>query len=98
MTIQSLLTVVSELVVLPEQPTQHDRQRCKRIDKLLDQVREGSLHAKVHAELEQLIEGDYQAANVRADQLIRAKHRRTGNGLPPERKPNGPSRPTKRSR
>jgi hypothetical protein len=98
MTIESLLTVVSELVILPEQPKQHDRQRCKRIDKLLDQFREGPLDAKARAELDRLIEGDYQAANARADQVISAKQRRAANGLPSGRKPAGSSRPAKRSR
>lgn len=92
MTIQSLLTAVSELVVLPEQPTQRARQRSKHIDKLLGQFREGRLEAKGRRILDHLIEGDYQAANTRADRLISAKQRGTGNELPPERKPNGSSR------
>jgi len=98
MTIESLLTVVSELVALLEQPTELDRQRCKRIDKLLDLVRDGTLDAKVRTELDQLIESDYHAANARADQLISAKQRRPGDGLPPGRKPNGSTRPAKHSR
>jgi hypothetical protein len=97
MTIDALLAAVSELVVLPAQPTEQDRQRSERIDKLLDRFRSGHLNPDDRAELDQLIDADYQSANARADLLIGAKQGRTGNGLPTERKSNGSPRSGKRT-
>jgi hypothetical protein len=98
MTIESLLVAVSDLVVLPDQPTDQERQRCRLIDKLLDRMRAGRLAAKDREQLDQLIDADYQAANARADRLIAAKLGRKENGPLPRRKPNGTSRPAKPSR
>jgi hypothetical protein len=77
MTIEALLAAVSELVVLPAQLTEQDRQRSERVEKLLDRFRTGQLNADGRAELDQLIETDYQSANARADRLIGAKQGRT---------------------
>jgi len=76
MTIESLLTFLSELVAVPDRPTEQDRQRSDRIESLLDLFREGQLNAQDAAELDQLIAADYQAANARADRLIEAKQYR----------------------
>ena len=89
MTIESLLTVFSDLVVLPDQPTDADRRRSRAIENLLDRLRAGQLNADDRGELDALIETDYQAANARADGLIRAKQRRSGNGHPSSRKRSG---------
>ena len=69
MTIESLLAFVSDLVVVPDRPTEQDQQRVDRMDRLLDRYRTGKLSAEDGAELNQLIAADYQAANVRADRL-----------------------------
>ena len=98
MTIESLLTIVSELVVVPEQPTEQDRQRCDRIARLLDRFRAGQLDEQDRAELDRLIAADYQAANVRADRLIQAKQRAARGGRVPGSKPNGAASAAKPSR
>ena len=64
MTVESLLTVVSDLVVVPDQPTKLDRQRSQRIEKLLDRFRAGPLTADDRADLDRLIALDYQQANA----------------------------------
>ncbi len=76
MTIELLLTFVSELVAVPDRPTEQDRQRNDRIERLLDRFRAGQLNAQDGAELDQLIAADYHAANARADRLIEAKQHR----------------------
>lgn len=98
MTIETLLTFVSELVVAPNRPTEQDRQRNERIEKLLDRFRAGKLSAQDGAELDQLIAGDYEAANFRADHLIQAKQRRTRGGRTTTSKPNGatPEKPSRK--
>jgi hypothetical protein len=73
LTVEELLTFVSELVVVPNQPTEHDRQRSRRIERLLDKYRTGSLTEQDRAKLDQLIDTDYQEAIKRADGLIAAK-------------------------
>ena len=80
MTVETLLAAISELVVLPDQPTDEDRQRSKRIENLLHRFRAGQVTAHDRRELDQLIDADYQAANARADELIRSKERRPRNG------------------
>jgi hypothetical protein len=97
MTIESFLTCISELVVVPNQPTPHDLEKCERIEGLLQRLRTGELGAEDRGELDRLVHEDYQAANARADQLIRAKQRRTRNGHAPERKRNGSAGSSKRS-
>jgi hypothetical protein len=90
MTIETLLTVVSELVVVPDQPTDQDRERSDRIERLLDRYRTGHVTSQDRVELDHLIETDYEAANARADRLISAKRRRTRRETSPsDRKPNG---------
>jgi energy-coupling factor transporter ATP-binding protein EcfA2 len=73
LTIEALLAFVSDLVVLPDRPTAQDRQRQRRIERLLAKYQAGSLTALDRAELDRLIDADYQEANARADRLIAAK-------------------------
>jgi hypothetical protein len=70
LTIEALLTFVSELVVLPERPTPRDRERQNRVELLLAKYRSGPLSAQDRAELDRLIDEDYSEAIARADQLI----------------------------
>ena len=91
MTIESLLRADSELVVVPDRPTEQERQRSDRLDKLLDRFRAGQLKAEDRQELDQLIGEDYRAANARADKLIAAKKRRAQNGLRRRRAPSSVS-------
>src|SRR5438552_5057730 len=62
MTIESLLTAVSELVAKPG-----TRQRSRRIERLFARFRAGRLSAEARAELDNLIGADYQQANMMAD-------------------------------
>ena len=80
MTVETLLAALSELVALPDQPTDEGRQRSDRIENLLDRFRARQLTAHDRRDLDELIDADYQAANARADELIRAKERRPRNG------------------
>jgi hypothetical protein len=84
MTVESLLAAVSEMVTPPKTATEEDRRRSARIERLVERFRRGRFSADDRAELNQLIDADYQAATARADRLIRAKQRRTrsGNGKP----------------
>jgi hypothetical protein len=76
LTIESLLARVSELVTSPESPTQRDRERSLLIERLFAKYDEGALTDQDRAELDRLIDADYQEANVRADRLIQAKKSR----------------------
>jgi hypothetical protein len=76
MTIESLLTAVSALVDIPDQPTERDRQRADRIETLFNRIRSGNLNAGDRDELDQLIGADYRSANERADTLIGANRTR----------------------
>jgi hypothetical protein len=76
LTIEGLLDFVSELVVIPEQPTQRDRDRSRCIESLLTKYRDGGLAEQDRAELDRLIDADYQEAIARADRLIAAKRSR----------------------
>jgi hypothetical protein len=98
MTIEALLRALAELVSLPGQPTEQDRQRSERIEELLQRLRSGTLAPDDRAMLDELISADYEAANTRADQLIRAKDRVHGDPPSADRKPNGASRSRKRAR
>jgi hypothetical protein len=80
MTIESLLAVVSNLVAVPSGPTPQDRRRSRRIETLLERSRNGKLTVEDRRDLDALIEADYQAATALADELIRAKQRRSRNG------------------
>jgi hypothetical protein len=73
LTIEALLTVISDLVVRPDQPTARDRERVQCIERLFARYRTGSLSAKDRAELDRLIDADYRDASARADRLIAAK-------------------------
>jgi hypothetical protein len=73
LTIESLLAFVSELVTLPNRPTRRDRERSRLIERLFAKYDAGALTEEDRAELNQLIDVDYQEANARADRLIAAK-------------------------
>jgi hypothetical protein len=81
LTIESLLARVSELVTSPTSPTQCDRERSLLIERLFAKYDEGGLTDQDRAELDRLIDVDYQEAKVRADRLIAAKrsqHEKSG--------------------
>jgi hypothetical protein len=73
LTIESLLTFVSDMMVMPDRPTQSERARSRSIDRLLTRYGTGPLTEKDRAQLDQLIDADYHAASTRADRLIAAK-------------------------
>jgi hypothetical protein len=80
--IETLLDFVSELLVSAERPTERDRQRSGRIEKLFAKYRKGSLNERDRAEAARLIDADYEAAVRHADRLISAKESRRGSGPP----------------
>jgi hypothetical protein len=93
-TIESLLTIVSEAIARERAPeSAHNRSR--RIESLLTQRRTDSLTQKQRAELEELIDADYREAIVRADRLIAARPKRRER--PRQNHSNSP-KPSKRSR
>jgi hypothetical protein len=69
-TIETLLAFVSEWVAVPDRPTAEDRERSRRIERLLAKYSAGPLKESDLAELDKLIDADYQAAIARADRLI----------------------------
>jgi hypothetical protein len=73
LTIEELLTFVSDLVVLPDPPTAQDRQRQRRIGRLLAKYQAGPLTARDRAVVDRMIDADYQEANARADRLFAAR-------------------------
>jgi hypothetical protein len=73
LTIEALLAFVSELVRLPERPTERDHERSRHIERLLARYRAGPLTEQDRADLEHLIDADYQDAIARADRLIAVK-------------------------
>jgi hypothetical protein len=73
LTMEALLAFVSDLVVMPDQPTERDRQRSRHIERLLAKYRAGSLTEQDRADLDQLIDADYQEAIARADRVIAAQ-------------------------
>jgi hypothetical protein len=70
LTVQSLLAFVSELVAPPKGAGEQDRKRSRRIERLLERYRAGSLTARDRAQLDALIDADYEQAIARADRLI----------------------------
>ena len=60
---------------MPERPPENDRDRGRRIERLLAKYRAGRLTANDRAILDQLIDADYREAIVRADRLIAARVR-----------------------
>jgi hypothetical protein len=100
LTIEALLGFVSELVELPDRPTQRDRERQRRIERLLAKYKAGPLTAKDRTELNQLIDADYHEAIARADRLIAAKESPSHTSAMPPTAPSVRSslRPTKRTR
>src|SRR5947209_4922315 len=72
LTIESLLAFVSDIVLLPSRPTPQDRQRSQCIERLLNKYGAGGLTEQDRAELDRLIDMDYQEASARADRLIAA--------------------------
>lgn len=73
LTLETLLAFVSEWIAVPERPTAADRERSRRIERLLAKYSAGSLKERDRAELDSLIDADYQAAAARADRLIAAQ-------------------------
>jgi hypothetical protein len=76
LTVEALLAVLSELVVLPERPTKRDRERSRRIEQFFDRYRTGRLSEQDRAALDQLIDSDYQEAIAQADRRIAGKSTR----------------------
>jgi parvulin-like peptidyl-prolyl isomerase len=83
MTMEALLSFLSELVIMPDRPTERDRERSRRIEQLLDKYRTGPLTEEDRATLDQLITTDYQEAVARADRLIAVK--KSQQAQPPSR-------------
>jgi hypothetical protein len=98
LTVEGLLAVVSELVVLPERPTRRDQQRSRRIERLFGRYRSGTLAAEDRAELDRLIDADYQEAIARADHLLAAKQPPPGAPTASRRADRSSPKPAKRSR
>ncbi len=78
LTIEALLAWISELLILPDRPTKRDRERSRRIERLLASYRLGPLTDADRDELNKLIAADYHQARARADRLIAAKKSRRG--------------------
>jgi hypothetical protein len=76
LTLEGLLTFLSELVVLPDRPTESDRERSRCIEQLFEKYRAGPLTEQDRAALDQLIDTDYQEAIARADRRIAAQSAR----------------------
>jgi hypothetical protein len=76
LTVEGLLTFLSELVVLPDRPTETDLERSRRIEELFDKYRAGPLTEQDRAALHQLIDADYLEAIARADRRIAAQSAR----------------------
>ena len=96
MTIESLLTAVSEVVATSDIATEVDRQRHERIEKLLDHFRSGQIDAGDRRELDDLIQADYRSAIARAEGVIKSKKSHAGNEGKGKR--NGASKSDKRSK
>ncbi len=76
LSIENLLDFVSELVIIPDQPSASDHERSRCIEGLLTKYHHGPLTEQDRAELDRLIDADYQEALARADRLIAAKRLR----------------------
>jgi hypothetical protein len=98
LTLEALLAFVSELVVLPDQPTERDRERSRRIEQLLAKFRAGALTEQDRVALDELIDTDYQEAIRRADRLIAAKQARRKAPTTPVPHRRSSPRPGNRSR
>jgi hypothetical protein len=73
MTVRSLLRVVSNVVVPRIPATERDRRRGEKIERLFEKFREAPLDEAERAELNRLIDEEYQVAMERADSRIPAK-------------------------
>jgi hypothetical protein len=80
LTLEGLLTFLSELVVLPDRPTESDLERSRCIERLFEKYRAGPLAEQDRAALDQLIDRDYQEAIARADRRIAAQSARPAPG------------------
>src|SRR5580765_8076250 len=58
LTVEALLAFVSELVLMPDQPTERDRERSRRVERLLAKYRAGPLTEQDRADLDRLIDVD----------------------------------------
>jgi hypothetical protein len=83
MTIEALLSFVSDLVVTKTPATEREKARSRQIERLLEKHRAGRVTDKDRAVLDELIDADYEAAIARADPLIAAKNARTDSPLLP---------------
>jgi hypothetical protein len=98
LTLEALLAFVSDLVVLPDQPTERDRERSRHIERLLARFRAGALTEQDRVALDELIDTDYEEAIRRADRLIAAKQARQKTPTTPVPHPRSSPRPGNRSR
>jgi hypothetical protein len=92
LTLEALLTFVSDLVALPNRPTERDLERGRCIERLLAKYRNGPLTDGDRADLDRLIDADYREAVARADRIIAA-----GKSHPHARSPRAASVPHVRS-
>jgi hypothetical protein len=101
MSVEALLAFVSELMLVPDGATKRDRERSRCIERLFAKYRAGPLTDQDRAELDRLIDADYEKAIARADQLIAAKkphpNAPRGRTVPGQRHESDPQ-PAKRSR
>ncbi len=77
LTIENLLDVMSDLVVIPDRSSARDQERSRRIENLRARYRDGLLTEQDRADLNALIDADYREAVTRADRLIAAKQSRS---------------------
>jgi hypothetical protein len=98
LTIEALLAFVSELVAMPDQPTKRDRERSRRIERLLARYQAGRLTERDRAGLEQLIDVDYQEAIARAGRVIATQEANPAVPTATAQKPRSSSKPAKRTR
>jgi predicted GIY-YIG superfamily endonuclease len=94
LTIEELLGFVSALRAVPDRATE----RSRRIDRLLARYGRGKINEKDCAELNHLIDADYQAASACADKLIAAKQSRQGTAPSPGGSKHSSPRSSKRFR
>jgi hypothetical protein len=80
LTIEALLAFISEAVATPDQASERDLARNRRMERLLAKYQAGPLTHEDRVELESLIDGDYRAAVARADRIIAARKKRRVGG------------------
>ena len=73
LSVETFLERVAQAVGSSSSQTAQDRTRSRRIERLLAKYQEGPLSDAERAELDRLIDDDYQVAVERADRRIEAK-------------------------